>query len=412
MSAIFAGRARASFFGDSASDFKIFLLDSRPKIGAKILMSGGTRCNVTHVKVLPADYHGAAPHFVKHVLEAFTPDETIRFFEEIGVPLALESTGKYFPMTHSGKTVLERLIKEVGRLGIEIRTGGKVTDIVKTDDGFILSVLSGNTPSFITARRVILATGGLSYPETGSDGTGIRVAEKMGHRIIKTSPALSPLMTEDKEWPLLSGVSLQTTLSFFKNGRKAAESRGPFLFTHFGFSGPAALDISRFVARSGKEDSPEIYANFLPEETREVFKKRFDTARTFTPSKPIRNFLIQDCRLPDRFVGVLLNKINIKTSLSFAHCSASLYTALFESLFRLRLPVSGVFGYRKAEVTAGGIDLKDVKVSTLESKKVPGLYFTGEMLDIDGRIGGFNFQWAWSTGAVAGQSAVRGLLSC
>lgn len=345
----------------------VLLLDTRAKIGAKILISGGTRCNVTNRQVNPLDYHGGPTHFVKHVLEAFTPAQTIRFFESIGVDLVLEPTGKYFPTTHSGRTVLEALLSALEKAGAELETGSRVAAVTKKENGFEVTVhtAAGKRPTLL-ARQVILATGGLSYPETGSDGMGFKIAESLGHTIVPTAPALTPFVTQDKDWPILTGVTVDTELSFYENGKKKASTRGAMLFTHEGFSGPAALDLSRHWTCSESADK-RVEADFL-----EGFKKK---------------------DLPQRLVNILRNKNGLEAQ-SLRHCDLS---------------VSGVIGYKRAEVTAGGVNLKEVSVGTMESKKVPGLYFAGEILDMDGRIGGFNFQWAWSTGTIAGQSAAKNL---
>ncbi len=396
----------------SPSKYKILLLDSRQKIGAKILISGGTRCNVTNVRVTPQDYEGGARHFVKHVLEAFTPDETIKFFEEIGVSLVLEPTGKYFPVTHSGKTVLQALLKEVERSEITLKTGLRITEIKKEGDFFYLKGehTGREENSFNSAaRRVVLATGGLSYPETGSDGKGLEIAKGLGHSMVKTTPALTPLTSDDADWKLLSGVALNASLSFFRAGKKEAEREGAFLFTHFGFSGPAALDISRFVAASDGPEPYEIKVSFLPSETEESLKKHFIKSSENHPGKLVKNFLSDTFLLPSRFVEIFFKKIDFDTEMTLKQCPRASQRRLIHALLNYPLEVSGVVGYKKAEVTAGGVDLKEIKASTMESKIIPGLYLTGEILDIDGRIGGFNFQWAWSTGVIAGRSAMKSL---
>ncbi len=362
MAAIAAGRERLRLGFPSAPP-PIVLLDSRNKVGAKILISGGTRCNVTNKTVTVSDYEGGPKHFLRHVFDAFTPEETIRFFEEIGVELVLEPTGKYFPTTHSGRTVLEALLKELERVAVPLKNPVKVTEIQKKENGFEL--ISDQGP--LSARRVVLATGGLSYPETGSDGTGLLIARKFGHTLLPTAPALTPLLSDDEDWSALSGLTLEDVrLDFYFEGRKRASSRGGFLFTHFGFSGPAALDISRHWALADPDRKPQIVADFLP--------------------------VNDERRLPKRFFETLRKKCAKGTGKQISHYP---------------LEVKGVFGYKKAEVTAGGVDLKEVKVSTLESKIVPGLFFAGEILDVDGRIGGFNFQWAWSTGVLAGRGAMK-----
>ena len=401
MTAIWAGRVAQ----EKRAPLHILLLDARPKIGAKILMSGGTRCNVSNKEVKTSDFQGGPRHFVKHALEAFTPQETIRFFKRIGVELVLEPTGKYFPVTHSARTVLDALMRETERVGVTLKTGVRITEIKKAGGLFYLKDTDDTYQ--VSARRVVLTTGGLSYPTTGSDGTGYRIAKSFGHTIIDTFPALTPLLTNDSDWKGLSGISVEAELSFFKNGRKECECHGPLLFTHFGFSGPAALDVSRHFASATREGNPQIVANFLPHYHEGSLKAAFQCALKKNPNKLIQNFLAEECSLPDRFVEVFLKKMSVSRDESVGKCSSESRKRLIRSMFHYPLEIAGVFGYKKAEVTAGGVDLKEVKVSTMESKLVDGLYFAGEILDVDGRIGGFNFQWSWSTGAVAGRSTAQ-----
>lgn len=405
MTAIGAGKTSQA----RRARLSVLLFDARPRIGAKILMSGGTRCNVTHREVKPSDFQGGPRHFVQHILEAFTPDETIRFFKEIGVELILEPTGKYFPVTHSAGTVLEALRKETERVGVTLETGVRITDIQKEGDLFHLKTDDGTYR--VSAGKVVLTTGGLSYPTTGSDGTGYQIAKSFGHTVVPTFPALTPLLTNDSGWKALSGISLEAKLSFFRKGKKEAECQGPFLFTHFGFSAPAALDISRHFAGTAPEGNPQILASFLPHHDEESLRAALQFVQKKSPNQFIQNLLTDEFSLPDRFTETLLKKTGVKGNETIGQCSGENRRRLVQSLLHYPLEVTGVFGYKKAEATAGGVDLKEVKAATMESKLVNGLYFAGEILDVDGRIGGFNFQWAWSTGALAGRSAARSLLS-
>lgn len=401
MASISAGRR------SEGSSKSILLLDSKNKIGAKILISGGTRCNVTNRKVTPQDYQGGAKHFIKHVLESFTPQQTISFFEEIGVELVLEPTGKYFPTTHSGKTVLEALIREADRLGVQRVQGAKVRDVIPKEGGFEIFFL-GEEEQKVSAKKVILCTGGLSYPETGSDGAGFTIAKKLGHALAPTFPSLTPLATLDPDWPKLSGVALEAKIFFYKGGRKSAESKGSFLFTHFGFSGPACLDISRHIAACPDPADYTVSANFLPDETPESLTAEFQ--KNAGSAKKLKNFLTDTWTLPASFAEIFLEKMGYDPEMPLKKILRPQKRKLIHDLQETPLFVSGVLGYKKAEATAGGVELSEVRVSTMESKKTPGLYFAGEVLDVDGRIGGFNFQWAWSSGALAGRSAMKALL--
>lgn len=403
MTAVWAGRtARAR-----VTALSILLLDARPAIGAKILMSGGTRCNVTNQEVKPFHFQGGPSHFVKHVFEAFTPRETLRWFEEIGVRVVLEPGGKYFPATHSAKTVLEALMQETNRVGVVLKTGVRITEIKKEGELFHLKSADGHYA--VSARKVVLTTGGLSYPTTGSDGTGYGIAQGLGHKVLQTFPALTPLLTGDPDWKNLSGISLDVKLSFFRNSKKVCEYRDSLLFTHFGFSGPAALNISRHLASTPTEENPRIEASFLPYEDDESLETVFRSGQKIRLKRSARNLLTEEFSLPVRFAETFLEKIGLSEPASIETFSSEHRRRLICSLLHYPLEAQSVFGYQKAEVTAGGVDLREIKVATMESKLVSGLYFAGEILDVDGRIGGFNFQWAWSTGAIAGRSAAESL---
>ncbi len=405
MAAIWVGRTALK-----SKPLRILLLDAKKNFGAKILMSGGTRCNVTNKKVALSDFHGGGPsHFIKHIFEAFTPEKTIHFFDEIGVKLVLESTDKYFPRSNSAQTVLDALVYEVKQLGVQIQAGIRITEINKSNSRFYLKNSDGTYSVF--AQKVILTTGGLSHPTTGSDGTGYKIAREFGHTLTSTFAALTPLLTNDKDWRSLSGISFKVTLSFLKNGKKEKEYSDSFLFTHFGFSGPAALDISRFISSAKKEEAPQIIASFLPDHDENSLRAAFQALQQTSPSKTIKNLLIERFLLPGRFIEIFLKKIKVRENEVIGKISREVRKKIMDELLFYPLEVTGVFGYQKAEVTAGGLCLKEIEVSTMESKKVEGLYFAGEILDVDGRIGGFNFQWAWSTGAIAGQSAARSLIS-
>ena len=393
-----AGLMAASSAARSArSPSRILLLDGRPKIGAKILMSGGTRCNVTNRVVLPSDFSGGPRHIIQHVLEAFPGEHAAQFFRELGVALVEEEGGKYFPSTHSGRTILDALVNAVTRLGVILQAGIRVTGVTASTRGFVLQTSDGPR----RAQAMILTTGGRSYPTTGSDGAGYAIAQSLGHTIIPPSPALTPFTTQDPDWPTLSGVSLPARLTLLARGNTVAVYEGPLLFTHTGFSGPAALNMSRHWIREGWHGPVVCRANFLPEVHEATLRQQCVAVATTTQT--IKRWMAQ--RLPERFVAVLLKKAGISTQRRMNQLTRAERERLIEGVLRYPLEINGVVGYQKAEVTAGGVDLREVHPATMESRRVPGLYFAGEILDVDGRIGGFNFQWAWSSGVLAGRAA-------
>ncbi|MBI1882786.1 MAG: NAD(P)/FAD-dependent oxidoreductase [Chlamydiae bacterium] len=424
---------------------KVLLLDGREKIGAKILMSGGTRCNITNRDVSERDFGSEQNRVVRDVLRSFTSEASLRFFEQWGVHVLMEEGGKYFPDTHSAKTVLDGLIQGCSKKGVQLKTNQKVSEIQFRENHFKayalgssildsssvvarfigqsmhgpingattnvhmpnLFLISGKGFSY-EAKTVVLCTGGLSYPTTGSDGVGYEIAKSFGHSLVLTTPALTPLLTNDSAWKALMGVSLPVKLTLSLHDQKKASFEGSFLFTHFGFSGTPVLNISRHWVREPDKNALKMMANFLPSESQEGFRQSFVLAAQKSSSKTLKNFLSE--KLPERFVETFLKKNKLAENLVLNQLKREARESLIQSLFYYSLPVTGVYGYQKAEVTAGGVDLLEVDPKTLESKLQPGLFFAGEILDVDGRIGGFNFQWAWSSGVVAGRGVVKKML--
>ena len=371
-----AGLTAAIFARRAAPHARIVALDGAPKIGAKILISGGGRCNVTHDVVTPDDFNGNR-NAVARVLRTFPVDETIRWFAEMGVTLKREETGKLFPTTDRARTVIDALLRACD--GAEIRTGARVQTIER-----------GFRVNDIEAKRVILATGGRSVPKTGSDGGGYALARHLGHTITETFPALVPLVLEPGHWMTsLSGLSVDAELSV-KAGKVIARERGSLLFTHFGISGPVALDISRHWIASG---GGTLHVNFLPGETFESLERQLLAAR----GNILRG------RLPQRLADVLVGEAKM------THLTKEERRRIVRAVVDTHVPVVRDRGFDYAEVTAGGVPLSEIDLSTMHSRRCDGLYLCGEILDVDGRIGGYNFQWAWASGRLAGEHAARSL---
>jgi predicted Rossmann fold flavoprotein len=383
-----AGLTAAIFARRAAPDARIVALDGAPKIGAKILISGGGRCNITHDVVTAADFNGNR-NAVARVLRTFTVEETVQWFAEMGVTLKREETGKLFPTTDRARTVVDALLRECE--SVEIRTGARVTSI-DGSEGFTIA----GPADAVHARRVILATGGRSVPKTGSDGTGYALARALGHTVTHTFPALVPLVLENGHWmTALSGTSAEVELSVRgESGRVVARKRGSMLFTHFGISGPVALDISRhWIAARGT-----LVANFLPGQTFESVDAQLTNARG-TAGAFLRG------RVPQRLADALLENRNPQ----LATLSRDERRRIVRALVETPVPVVRDRGFDYAEVTAGGVPLSEVDLSTMRSRVRDGLYLCGEILDVDGRIGGYNFQWAWASGRLAGENAARSL---
>jgi predicted Rossmann fold flavoprotein len=401
-----AGLAAAIFAAEAARDagvgLDIRILDGAPRIGAKILVSGGGRCNVTHDAVTPDDFHGSGP-VIRNILRHFDEQAAVGWFESMGVPLKREETGKLFPVSDSARTVVDALLQRCSELGVGVHTGHRVAEIVRDGEGFVIHASSGA----VTARRVIMATGGRSLPRTGSDGTGWRIVRTLGHTVTATHPALVPLVLDPAFFHAsLSGLAQEVTLSTFVDGRQIDRRTGSLLWTHFGVSGPVVMDASRFwVIARAQGRGAELRCAMLPW-TFDQTQQRLINAAGRHQRRPVASVLAD--RLPRRVAEALASHLGLEAT-TMGQLQREARRALVHTLTGLVLPVQAERGWNYAEVTAGGVPLCEVDHRTMQSRVTPGLHLVGELLDCDGRIGGFNFQWAWSTGHIAGRAAVAAL---
>ena len=375
------------------------LLDGARSLGSKILVSGGSRCNVTNRSVSERDFWGGRPAIIRRVLRAFPVQATVDFFREIGVALHEEADGKLFPDTNRARDVLSALVAETARVGAQIRVACRVLAVARAGDGFALTTTQGE----VRARIVVLATGGRSLPKSGSDGAGYEVARALGHTIVPTTPALAPLILDDAD-PLhraLSGISQPVELAIWIDGAVAIRLTGAMLWTHFGVSGPAALDASRHVLRARLEERPvRVTASFRPGMQLSDVDAEWTARSRSHPRTAILSLLARD--VPASVARALLDSLAIPPGTAAAHFSRDDRRRLARALVEWPLAVVDSRGYTYAEATAGGVALTEIDPRTLESRVCPGLFLVGEILDVDGRIGGFNFQWAWSSGFAAG----------
>jgi predicted Rossmann fold flavoprotein len=399
-----AGLAAAIASGEQRQGRRVLLLDGAKTLGAKILVSGGGRCNVTHDTVTAADFFGNR-RIIKNVLAAWSVQRTVEWFAAMGVVLKREPTGKLFPTTDNARTVLTALVTRCRDVGVEIRTGCRINSIDRTgeDRGFLLRHSEGA----IAARAAIIATGGRSLPKSGSDGTGYALARALGHSVTATAPALVPLVLQETMFHAgLSGLSQDVTLTTLVAGKPMDVRTGSLLWTHFGVSGPVVMDASRCWTLAREQGSQaHLVANLLPDLTVEAARHWFTNEVGMNPRRSLGKTLA--LVLPERLAEALCLSVGADARTAAAQVPRAERERVLTALTRLPLPVSTDRGWNFAEVTAGGIPLEEVDYRTMESKLVPGLYLIGEILDCDGRIGGFNFQWAWATGYLAGRAAVE-----
>ncbi len=414
-----AGLATAIFAAEAAPAMRIALLDSARRIGAKILVAGGGRCNVTHDAVSPDDYF-ANRNIVRNVLAAFGVERTVEWFASMGVELKREPTGKLFPVTDTAATVRDALVGRCQALGVDIRTSCRVSAVRRAGDAFALDTAQGP----VHAANLVLATGGRSLPRTGSDGHGWHIARTLGHRVTDTHAALVPLVLDSAFIHAdLSGISHDVEVRTFIDGKLADRRTGSMLWTHFGLSGPVIMDASRhwtIAHDAGRAVAIQLnlLAGAAPDhadawlqpaaagcEDRSGSSGILANAGVCKPGQANESVGTRVARaLPQRVAGAVCAWAGVDPATPMHQLKRGARRAMVGALTELAVPVVGHRGWNHAEVTAGGVPLKEIDHRTMRSRLVDGLWLVGEMLDCDGCIGGFNFQWAWATGHLAGRA--------
>ena len=388
MAAIFAARGGAD----------TILLERTRDGGRKILISGGGRCNVLPIALDETRFvTESSPNTLRKILRSWPLAEQVRFFEDqLAIPLVEEhESGKRFPASHRARDVRDGLLAHARESGVDIRFDTLVSDVAPREGGWRVGIAGS---AGLDTDAVIVATGGLSVPSTGSDGAGLGILVALGHTMHPTYAALTPLTADAPDFAALSGISLTVTLTAHHPNRSATATGG-FLFTHRGYSGPAVLDVSHVAVRSRVEPPlARLTARWSP-----LGEAEWERALRPQASRTVQGALRAE--LPDRLAAVLAALAEVDPLRALADLRRDERRRLVEVLVRGSLPWSGDEGYRKAEVTGGAVALADVHPRTLESRRHAGLYICGEVLDAFGPIGGYNFCWAWATGRAAGTAA-------
>lgn len=408
MAAICAGRSASK----QKHTPKILILEGSKKLGRKILISGGGRCNVTNRCVSADDYAGGPRNAIKKVLKRFDASETAEFFRELGIEFHIEEdTGKLFPVSNRASSVLNALLREAKKYA-SIHHPCRVESVAKDiDSGQYL--VRGEWGSLRTPR-LVLATGGKSIPKTGSDGHGFKMVAELGHTTTPlVLPALVPITLPREHFICgLSGVTLRAALELWSpTGKRLQRFDNSTLCTHFGLSGPGPLDISRyFLAAKEDDESVQLTLNWIPDLNEDELCVRLRAEKQRRPAAFLRDYL------PERIVRAILELWRRDAELSSdeeqtvcQQLSKKNIRSLARLVTKTPLPATGSRGFNFAEATAGGVPLSEIQLKTMESRVQSGLYLCGEICDVDGRIGGFNFQWAWSSGYVAGVSVASSL---
>lgn len=394
-----AGTMAAIFAASGGAE--TLLLERTKDGGRKILISGGGRCNVLPLRLDESRFvSDSSLNTLRRIVRSWPLAEQRRFFEdEVGIPLSEEPEAlKVFPTSHKARDVRDGLLALAVRRGAYLRMETRVLDVVPVDGGWRVDVAEAES---IHADAVIVAAGGLSVPNTGSEGLGLTIARRLGHEMHPVYAALTPITDDAGTFASLSGVSLTVTLTA-RAGDRSATHTGGFLFTHQGYSGPAALNVSHVVVRSRLEGGPRAE---LTVKWSSLSDAEWEAALQPQGARSVAAAV--RAQVPDRLATVLIGLAGVDPARSLAELRRDERLRLIETLVRGELPWTGDEGYKKAEVTGGGVSLAEIDARTMESKRHPGLFLCGEMLDAFGPIGGYNFLWAWATGRAAGTAAAK-----
>ncbi len=413
---VVVGAGAAGLFAATAacrSGARTLLIEKNRKIGVKILMSGGTRCNLTQAtdwRGIATAFGGQQSRFLKYALASFTPAQTVAWFESAGVPTRTESTGKIFPASNRAVEVRDALVDAARAAGVQIRSGVSVSGIRPPEPNFILETSDGH----VTGYQLIITTGGQSYPECGTSGDGYAWMIRLGHRIMPPRPALTPIRVNQAWVRELAGVTVADAVvavrlqgQSSKTAGPRSSDRGSFLFTHRGCSGPAVLNVSRTVTDPLHNVSKTLVCDWLPATREQDLRDQLTCENG--GARSLGSVLLPS--LPRRLVETLAAHAGAELNCPLAQLGRKRTSALVQGFKACQLAIDGTLGFAKAEVTAGGVALDEVDPLSMSSRIVPGLFLAGEILDIDGPIGGYNFQAAWSTGRLAGISAAAAALA-
>lgn len=385
---------------------RVTLLEQNEKLGKKLFITGKGRCNITNASDMDVLFSNVITNkkFLYSAFYQFDNYQTIAFFEELGLKTKIERGERVFPESDKSSDVIAALQKELKKLEVKVILYTKVEEILE-ENGHTKGVIvrkDGENKIF-KSDAVIVATGGISYPSTGSTGDGYRLAKDMGHQVTKLYPALVPFEIEDTFVKGLQGLSLKNVgLTLFAGKKKIYDGFGEMLFTHFGISGPLVLSVSSYVSGYVQKQSMEVEIDLKPALTEEQLHARILRDFEEIHNKQFKNGL--DKLLPQKLIPVIVELSGIQKNKSINSVTKEERNRLVNLLKHFRMAVKGLRGYNEAIITKGGISVKDINPQTMESKIIHGLYFVGEVLDLDALTGGYNLQIAWSTGYLAGIS--------
>ena len=395
---------------------RVTVIERGHALGRKVLASGAGRCNLTNARIQPENYHGGKPAFVGEVLSRFGGEDARRFFSELGLLTVEEPDGRVFPRCGRAHAVLDVLKAELDRLGVEVRLGVEASAVSKLAGGFVVKTKAvpwkkGAAPTHdagpaeLPCDRLILACGGASYPQLGGTEAGYGLARSLGHSIAPLRPSLVPLLVKESAIKRLHGLRVEAGLRVFRGPRELGRGQGEVLFTEYGLSGPAALDVSRgavlALADGPVDGSLDLFPEYSPQDLRAMIAGRWSSRLKRT----VKDFFVG--MFPAQLTGAMVDALGLDAHRRLDSLGAGACERLSALLQDWRFQITGARGWEEAMVTAGGVGVDEVDPRTFSSRKTPGLFLTGELLDVDGDSGGYNLHFAWASGLAAGRAAAQ-----
>lgn len=385
----------------ASQNAKVTIIEHQNRVGKKILATGNGHCNFTNVKQEPQFYHSENPTFPFSVYEQFTARDTIIFFKQLGI-FSKNRNGYLYPHSDQAAAVLEVLRMELKRLEVEIMTETHCQEIISGKRGFLIDSSRGK----LSFDRVIIAAGGKAAPATGSDGSGYELAKKLGHRIIPVLPALVQLRCKEAFYKSIAGLRMNGKVTIFTDGQMMAFDTGEIQLTGYGISGIPVFQVSHEAAK-GLHQKKRVTAilDFMPEFTDQQLAEFLRDRIDYRPQKTLEEFFVG--LFPKKFFELLIRLSGLPRNKPAEKLSDQEIGALVTLIKEFKTAIEATNSFEQAQVCSGGVDTKEINESTMESRYVKGVYFAGEILDVDGECGGYNLQWAWSSGYIAGKEAAN-----
>ena len=414
--AIIGGGPSGILAGIKAANYNpninVLIIEKNSKLGKKLSITGQGRCNITNnspIRETLKKYSKKDSKFIKHAFYSFKNNELLDIFRNKGLEFKVEDNNRVFPITNNAESVINILNEYILDLNIDLKLNNEVLDVLNNDDEFLIKTDKNDYIS----KKLIISTGGITYPYTGSTGDGYKFAKTLGHSIETIKPGLFPFIVNDSNLTSLSGLSFKNIKISFKYNNKTIEEKGDLLISNNGITGPAIINISRefikledydllFNKKNFKKET--IFIDFIPSLNREEIKKDF--IKNSKTKKEVHNYLRK--YLPNKFTFYFLNKLNINLNTKMNNLNKSNRNKIIENLKNFPIEVDGIID-KAGFLTVGGISLNEINPKTMESNIIPGLYFAGEILDICGPTGGYNLQIAFTTGSLAGESASKSI---